>query len=327
MENKNINLLPEDLRNKKIKLPKIKIGGNDGFSNPPEDIFENTEDKSMKTVPQSALRSNSSPKPEKIIKEEKFEMRRDVPRKEPKEEIIKLKEDIEKTKKGVFTMTKSKPVVSSGLKDFFNNLVAKLFSGGSKLPKKKSEATSLNINLIFGAGDTLGTREKKLLRIIYIEIVLCLVVIISFYSYLIFSQWKMGDDGKKLQQEIVNTDEQISNFKKENKDLVNIQKKLIYIKDLAAKHVYWTKFFALLEKYTLPDVYYNDFGASTDKGIGLKCTARDSQAMVKQVLAFQNAPEFISGVEIRDIGLVSDKGEVSFILNVGLAPDVFFLNK
>ncbi len=327
MENKNINLLPEDLRNKKIKFPKIKIGGNADFSKPPEDIFEKTEYKSIKAASQSVPNPNPAPKPEKIIKEEKFEVRKEVPKKEPRAEIIKLKEDIEKTQKGVFTMTKSKPVVSPGLKDFFSNLVAKFLSGRSKSPKKKIGTTSLNINLIFGAGDTLGKRENKLLRIIYIEVTLCLIVIISVYSYLIFSQWKMGDQGEKLQQEIINTDEQIAKFRREYKDLVNIQKKLIYIKDLAVKHVYWTKFFALLEKYTLPDVYYNDFGASTDKGIGLKCTARDSKAMVRQVLAFQDAPEFIAGVEATGIGLVSDKGEVSFILNVGLAPDVFFLNK
>lgn len=323
MENKDINLLPEDLRRKKFKIPKIKIGGTVDFSNPPKDIFEEAEDNSMKSVPLPA------PKPEKIenIKEESFEVRREPLKKAPREEVIKLKEDIEKNQKGMFTMAKSKPVVSVELKEFFNNFLAKFTSNSSKSPKKKIGITSLNINLIFGVGDTLGTREKKLLRIIYAEVIVCLIIIISVYSYLVFSQWKMGDEGKKLQQEIINTDDQIVAFKREQKDLVDIQKKLIYIKDLAAKHVYWTKFFALLEKYTLPDVYFNDFGVSTDKGISLKCTAKDSKAMVRQVIAFQNAKDFIAGMEVNDIGLVSDKGEVSFILNVGLAPDVFLLNK
>ena len=304
MDKKDINLLPEDLRQKKIQIPKIKIE-----------------------------RSFDLSKPEKIekVRKEKVELKKSVPKIEPerKEEKRENKGDEEKTQKGIFTIAKAKPDFFSQLKSIFTTPVKGGFSFKNflKLIKEKTERAPsfhLNVNLLLKEGDVFGTKEKNLLKKLYLEAIVCLIIILIFSAYLFFLDWNMGDEGKKIRKEISIAENQITVFKKEEKKLINIQKKVLYIKDLLNQHIYWTRFFALLEKYTLPDVYYTDFSSSINQPLALNGIAKNSQTLVGQVITLQNAADFVDEMEAKDISLVSENtDEVSFTLNLVLNPDIF----
>lgn len=106
---------------------------------------------------------------------------------------------------------------------------------------------------------------------------------------------------------------------------------------ILATHVYWTKFFEKIEKYTLPDVYYTGgFNASTSGLLILQATAPDFETVSKQLVVLKNAPDFVQDVSITSaqrqsasVTTILPEGavlasHVTFTINLNLAPDIFY---
>ncbi|MFA6512302.1 MAG: hypothetical protein WCV86_04235 [Patescibacteria group bacterium] len=117
----------------------------------------------------------------------------------------------------------------------------------------------------------------------------------------------------------------------ESEQLASIafREKLDLAEALLNQHVYWTKFFALLEKYTIDDVYFSgslllsEPGTFTLSGIG-----RDYTSVVRQLLAFRQAiqsQEFISSVKINGAQQTQDSSgaiATTFTAELTLLPNV-----
>jgi hypothetical protein len=97
---------------------------------------------------------------------------------------------------------------------------------------------------------------------------------------------------------------------------------LIY--DLLNKHVYWTNFFELLEKYTISDVHYLGFSAGNNGALTLEAVAPSYYSVAKQLKILQQdeAVEFVTAVDISSASLA--EGGVTFSISLVLNPNLFY---
>lgn len=119
---------------------------------------------------------------------------------------------------------------------------------------------------------------------------------------------------------------------KQNKN-VYLANKLLAIKNLLTQHIYWSKFFERLEKYTLDKVYYTNFAADTKGEISLPGIARGAtiaeqyQTLAEQLEALRAAKDFIKDVRVGNLSLQSNKDQgilgIAFELKITLADGVF----
>ena len=112
-----------------------------------------------------------------------------------------------------------------------------------------------------------------------------------------------------------------------------LEKKMLAIKGLLDDHIYWSKFFDELEKYTLDKVYYTDFNADTGGELLLPAVAQGVtvaeryQTIAEQLTAFEQADDFVKTVTIENVALETTEGQgitgASFDIKLTLKDDVF----
>jgi hypothetical protein len=104
-------------------------------------------------------------------------------------------------------------------------------------------------------------------------------------------------------------------------------KKILAIDSILKNHVYWTKFFSLLEQNTLDSTYYSGFSASVTGKFSLPVTTKSYGSALSQVAALNSAKDFAKEVNVESMHVVSNdkKGAygVGFDLKINLADGVF----
>ena len=130
---------------------------------------------------------------------------------------------------------------------------------------------------------------------------------------------------KTIQSEIRTVDQEIEPYLIVKQRIANIEAKFGRARRLLAGHIYWTNFFNLLEKYTIPEVSFNGFSGNTSGSIHLNAGALNLPAVGRQILAFKQASDFVEKAEVSHI-VVTDKG-VTFSLELTLKPGVFYLGR
>lgn len=106
------------------------------------------------------------------------------------------------------------------------------------------------------------------------------------------------------------------------------------VKSLLENHITWSRFFVLLEKYTVPEVYYTNFSvnAVTDTHLSFQVVAYDLKSALKQYLVLKKyAEEFCTNVQMTNLnvsGLGSEDGDttVTYSLSFELVPNLFYVN-
>jgi hypothetical protein len=94
-------------------------------------------------------------------------------------------------------------------------------------------------------------------------------------------------------------------------------------------HLYWTDFFAFLEKRTLPDVTYANFSGDAGSGtVTLEADATSYRDAAEQIVALREDPSVISVLSDAAAAKVDEKGNVlgvSFTMVVKCKPEVWMM--
>ncbi|MEK7072135.1 MAG: hypothetical protein AAB969_01040, partial [Patescibacteria group bacterium] len=205
----------------------------------------------------------------------------------------------------------------------------------------KSEKSKLDINLI---PQELLFRKYPQSRQQIVSIILSIIIpaLIITTTYMFISQQQRNIQTKisQLNNDKNNLISYISHFKDIQQKNILLQDKLLAIDKLLQKHIYWTKFFSLLERYTLDDVYYTEFKADTSgefmlpaiAAIGSGKTVEEQIAdsyrkAANQIAIFKKAADFVSQIKVDNLEVVSgDKAGVKgvkFEINLALTDGVF----
>lgn len=205
----------------------------------------------------------------------------------------------------------------------------------------KAEKSKLDINLV----------PEELVIKMYpnaVQQIVGIILAIAVPAFLVFGVYVLIDSQQNIiEKKIVQaTNDQnelidfIDGFQNIQKDNIRMQDKLLAVSKLLEKHIYWTKFFSLLERYTLNEVYYTEFTADTSgefmlpavASIGIGSDVKDQvassyQKAAQQIVAFQQADDFVDEIRVDNLEIVfSDKAGVKgvkFDLNIGLIDGVF----
>lgn len=90
-----------------------------------------------------------------------------------------------------------------------------------------------------------------------------------------------------------------------------------------AKHVHWTKFFQLLEKYTEKDVYFVNFAGDLSGNLTLAAFGTSYDSVARQYTTFQNARDFITSVTISSAQSDAEGEQVAFSATLQLIPSFY----
>lgn len=203
------------------------------------------------------------------------------------------------------------------------------------VPTKATFATASKelreINLI--PGSFFAPRSWKQIGVIIVVVVLLSGGVIGM-AYEGLQLWRT-----QLENRTAEIDTQINSFKddiliynKQEPEMSALGTRVELVGQLLSKHIYWTNFFRLLEKYTLADVYY-DGVALTAKGgtFTLSAHGPDFNTVTRE-LQFMNskdAQEFVTKAVITSAkrAKAADGTErVNFSMDLTLNPNVLYYN-
>ncbi|MDO8668693.1 MAG: hypothetical protein Q7K65_00160 [Candidatus Buchananbacteria bacterium] len=205
----------------------------------------------------------------------------------------------------------------------------------------KMEKSKLDINLI---PEELLFRKypkgrQQIIGIILAVVIPALIVTLA-YTVIDLQQKSTQEKISQLNKNKGELVSYINGFKDIQQKNIMLQDKLLAINKLLQKHIYWTKFFSLLERYTLDDVYYTEFTADTSgefmlpavASIGSGNTVEEQIAdsyrkAARQITALEQADDFVSQIKVNNLEVVSGdnagvKG-VKFEINLALTDGVF----
>lgn len=154
-----------------------------------------------------------------------------------------------------------------------------------------------------------------------------LIIIGVFYGALVLQEQAIIKEQKLQQTAMLEVEKKVLNFNDLNKNIKVLGEEINLVQEALNKHIYWTKFFTLLEKYTLPEVYYSGLSAGNNGALTLGATTNNYEAVARQlkVLQSEEAKEFVTSVSIS--GARKDNNDVGFSINLVLNPDLFYYDK
>lgn len=134
---------------------------------------------------------------------------------------------------------------------------------------------------------------------------------------------------EEKRNELASVQQEIRALESQQQEIVDTAAKLAAIRSLVDRHVRWTKFFTVLERYTLPQVFYGTTFTGDIQGQLTMSARTDSyESVAEQYLVFQQAVEagdFISSFNITGASRsVTTEGEsATFSVTLSVLPVVF----
>lgn len=206
---------------------------------------------------------------------------------------------------------------------FYKSIFKKIFGA-----KKENLEIKKDVNLL---PSNLNIASKKKITTILISTLIISIVVV-FVIYFGISLYSI-----RIKNKISSLDSQINNVIAESKqydnlivEIENLRSRVLKIKELLNKHVYWTKFFKELEENTLPEVRFNSFAGSIDSNISLSATAPDYYTLSRQWIQLSSNKNFVDDVVINNASMSggsqgsSNDVRVNFSITLDLVDNIFY---
>jgi len=165
---------------------------------------------------------------------------------------------------------------------------------------------------------------NKLISMLSVWLIVAIIILVGIFTVISFYGLKVTEEGLALEVEIEELDKEIAKYSGDLNDAEGWQLKLSAVDSLLRSHVYWTNFFDVLEKTTLPEVYYSGFTASlVNSDINLASYAKSFTTVAEQLIAYERFPEIFGGFSVAEASLDEGIG-ISYNALVNLYRDVFY---
>ena len=226
--------------------------------------------------------------------------------------IFKKKKKIKKDKSlNNFPNPKEEKIVSKPSVDKVS-----LDKSDDKDKEKREEDVSEGFGVSLMPKQTMIISRVVRSRLLFLIISIVVISVIFFISRL-YGNWhfeKLESQVEYLKREIVLLEAQTNPLLGDRDNITALASKATEVKGVLDNHTYWSNFFDLLEVHTVPDVYFGDFMASAGDSVQLIATSRDLIYLAQQIIAFNDAPNFIKEVEISNIQVSPEGAGASFNL-------------
>lgn len=162
--------------------------------------------------------------------------------------------------------------------------------------------------------------------VVVLAVILPCLVIYGFYFAINREQTQINNKIASYRNQLTEMSNELKIYKEKQNQNIALQQKLLALSWLLKEKIYWSNFFNLLEKHTLDGVYYRSLSADTSGDFVLPSTADSYQTMAEQVVALEQADDFVDTVKIDGARLMSNLKEgvvgVMFDLKISLIDDV-----
>lgn len=172
------------------------------------------------------------------------------------------------------------------------------------------------------------------LKYYFLFVIITIGLMIGLWGGLSWMQISVLNEIQETRNTINEKRFEIFSLKSESSELSQLQERYNMTVLLLDNHIYWTKFFRMLEENTIPDVYYTNFSMKSSPGakVAFNAQAKNIEAVSRQLLVLQQAKDFVTDVSItgfstsgaRTISGSTLPGTVSFDVLMTLHPDVFY---
>ena len=217
---------------------------------------------------------------------------------------------------------------------FFERLVFGRRSRGSAGEAERDfrrgeRETEIDVNLIpYELSSHPELEVPKKLFTVGVTAFVALLLVAVAYLGITWYQLRIAREIRNLEQEIVELNDAIKNFEQQRRAALSLQDRLRLVRELLNNHIYWTKFFAMLEKYTLPEVYFTSFAMSGTEDLTLSAETDGYRSVARQLVVLQQAPDFVEKVDINSAAAnysfeTGELRSVAFTISLKLQPDVF----
>jgi len=222
-----------------------------------------------------------------------------------------------KEKKPLAEIEKQEPLSEEEIKKLSKKNLEekeKKVSVEKSLLRDEVQTGSLDISLMQGKTVIIPRiiRSRLLILIAALAVILPTFVLIWLYTDYYF---------EKMRNEVMVIEREMQFLKAQSKPLLKVRDEIMNLEIQAARaeeilndHIYWTKFFSLLEAYTIPNLYFSDFTADTSGIIRLDAMGRDLINIAQQIIVFTQAEDFAKEVTVSNIALTPEGIRASFSL-------------
>lgn len=166
---------------------------------------------------------------------------------------------------------------------------------------------------------------KQISKLLLVALIGSVIIVGGFYGYLFFRAKSIeGQKNTKIDQ-ITDLEQQILNYESLNKDISGLGDQIRYMHFLLSFHFYWSNFFDMLEKYTIPEVHYQGLSAGNSGALTLHAVADNFDSVAKQikVLEQENAKEFVMATDVSGASYSESDDSVTFDITLVLNPRLF----
>jgi len=145
------------------------------------------------------------------------------------------------------------------------------------------------------------------------------LLVLGFNFLLRFYLLNQEKQLKSLNDQLKNLRASIS--REQEKDILQLEKKINKLDSLLANHIYFSFFFDWLERYTHPSVYYSALDFTSDSlRVGLTGFAKDNQSLIEGVEAsvmnkMINSTQLVEGLVLKNL---EREANVKFSLDIYL---------
>ncbi|MFH0854194.1 MAG: hypothetical protein V1891_01750 [bacterium] len=196
--------------------------------------------------------------------------------------------------------------------------------------EKNSEKSESDVSFIGSDFAPASTREIKKKFIFLAVILLCNAGIAAFiYAALIVKEKISYGDVKNLEAEKIAAEKEIEGLRDVQDEASQIQNDVALAGYLLDNHIYWDKFFEIIEEHTILGVRYKKFNVDIVSQLKLDAVAENFEMLSRQISIFNKATDYFSNIKLSSISAIQDKktgkvGGIEFSISMDINRDVFY---
>ncbi len=185
--------------------------------------------------------------------------------------------------------------------------------------------TFLGVNLVpEEMMSSLGTRNR--VAMLGLVALIAILIIATGYVGMSIYESRVNNEAQSNRGQIEQIDAQLRRLNETKQKAVAFHTGTQTVLSLLDKHIYWTKFLSGLEKYTVDTVFYRSVSADQAGTVTLTASTSDFRSVSRQLLALEQAKDFIKTVSITSASARTEEGAtfVDFSASITLVDGVFY---
>ena len=187
-------------------------------------------------------------------------------------------------------------------------------------------STDIKANLINNDDVATFIDWRSSLNIFVSYFLVFLILLSGSFAYLTFLEKEKEKKVGIYDEDIQKTKEQILTEEGDVEEGLLFQRRIDALEGIMDNHIYWSNFFAYIEKTTLEDVGYDGFSGNLDGKYSLSGTADKLYFIAAEQIRLFKEDKLTDNAEVLELSL-SEKGdieEVSFDLSLSVKPEIFY---